>query len=58
MLSWQENHPPKDVPPEWMWPYHRETKQWFKDVRARNGRDDPDEPELEENDYFNERVGR
>lgn len=39
VLSWQENLPMDDMPPEWMWPLNDELDEWFDavDSRRRDG---------------------
>ena len=43
VLSWQENLPGEEMPPEWMWPFEDEIKDWFDQVQAarKNGWDPP-----------------
>lgn len=32
VLTWYENRPSKEVPPQWMWPFDEELEAWFKRV--------------------------
>lgn len=32
ILGWYENRPPKEIPPEWMWPFDSALEEWFERV--------------------------
>lgn len=32
ILSWHENRPAKEIPPEWMWPFDGLLEDWFNKV--------------------------
>lgn len=39
ILDWHENLTEEEVPPEWMWPFEDDLKEWFDEVKAaRNDR--------------------
>jgi hypothetical protein len=35
ILSWQENLPDDEMPPEWMWPLDHELVGWFDEVQRK-----------------------
>jgi hypothetical protein len=35
VLSWQENLPRDEIPPEWMWPLDDDLEAWFEEVQAK-----------------------
>lgn len=47
IVSWQENLPEDEIPPEWMWPLDYELEQWFENVKRKRedkyGRSDDDD---------------
>ena len=34
VLSWQENLPKDEMPPEWMWALEDPLEEWFEEVEA------------------------
>lgn len=50
VISWLDNLPEDEMPPEWMWPYDNLINEWFERVKAnrKDGRDSSDPP-LEQN---------
>ncbi len=61
VISWQENLPSDEMPPEWMWPFDKEIEAWFQEVkRARDekyggGSDSREDPgDMMENDLVSE----
>lgn len=34
ILSWQENLPKTEMPPEWMWSLDEPIEEWFEEVEA------------------------
>lgn len=45
ILSWQENLPEEETPPEWMWSLDHELVAWFEEVKEkrREKYGDPDD---------------
>ena len=37
VMSWMENLPSKEIPPEWMWPFENRLKEWFEAVQNTRG---------------------
>lgn len=62
ILSWQDNVPRKDMPPEWMWCLPDELVDHFEEVRAAREegreRDDDDAPGMLRNEYARGRGRR
>jgi hypothetical protein len=66
IVSWQENLPDEEMPPEWMWPLDHELVLWFDEVKRKRdekyGRhdddDDRDEVPMMSNALAAEKRGR
>lgn len=37
ILTWYENMPEDDIPPEWMWAFDDLLNEWFDDLKASRG---------------------
>lgn len=57
VLQWQENLSSEEMPPEWMWAFNDDIKEWLEDVtRARKDgqdfvRDDRTQVPMTENEH-------
>lgn len=34
ILTWEENLPEEETPPEWMWSLDEELEEWFEEIKA------------------------
>ena len=53
IISWLDNLPKKEMPPQWMWPFDEKIIEWFNAVNSdRNGGISTDESKnLVQNDF-------
>lgn len=63
IVSWQENLPPDECPPAWMWPLDWEIEEWFEKVKierdkkfGKNKSIDPSDGGEESSDMWTENV--
>lgn len=41
ILDWHENLKTEDIPPEWMWPFDKELKEWFDEIKREQANPEP-----------------